>query len=318
MAWEYEGLFDAIPTEGDDLLSSYWRSEETEIRVGSMGYRTATIKAGDRLEAEIYPIFGRAKEKTVRAAKKNITKERQFKLNIYNAKRKLILLLEENFDLFKDDMITLTYVKEPESLKRCKMDVRNFLLRVKRFREKNGLPEMKYLIGYGHDVNQRMHVHVVMTGGVGILDLVEIWKRGIVNGYMLQDFGQGMEGAANYLYKQNENEKRAGNRVNYHMWSGSRNLKQPKEHKSDSRVSNRKVKLLSRSFGADAKEVLEKVYPGYTLKECVMRFSDIVDGVYIKCIMRKKEADPWKKLKNTDSTLTDNLGKAAGRQRICS
>ena len=306
MAWEYEGLFDAIPPEGDNLLSNFWRSEATEIRVGSMGYRTATIKAGDRLEAEVYPIFGRGMVQKARAAKKHMTKERQFKLNIYNAKRRLILIMEENFSLFEDQMVTLTYETEPENEKRCRMDVRNFLLRVKRYREKNGLPELKYVIGgVGRDANHRMHVHLAMNGGLSETELIILWRRGIVNAYMLQEYGKGMEGAANYLYKQNEQEKRNGNRMNFHMWSGSRNLKQPKEHKSDSKMSNRKVKLLARSFGADAKQVLEKVYPGYTLKECVMRYSDIVDGVYIKCIMRKKEDDPWKNLiLNTGSTAS--------------
>ena len=56
MAWEYEGLFDAIPSYGPaDLLAEYWKSTVTETRIGKMGYRTRTIKAGTRLEAEVYP-----------------------------------------------------------------------------------------------------------------------------------------------------------------------------------------------------------------------------------------------------------------------
>ena len=64
MAWEYEGLFDSIMesgNKGEDLLSDFWKNEPSAIRVGSMGYRTRTIKAGPRLEAEVYPIFGREK-----------------------------------------------------------------------------------------------------------------------------------------------------------------------------------------------------------------------------------------------------------------
>ena len=53
-SWIYEGLFDVLPEEGGDLLTEFWKKEDTSIRIGSMGYRTRTIKAGTRLEAEIY------------------------------------------------------------------------------------------------------------------------------------------------------------------------------------------------------------------------------------------------------------------------
>ena len=308
MAWEYEGLFDVIPSQEENLLSSFWKIEDTDIRVGSMGYRTETTKAGDRLEARIYPIFGRAMEKKAKRAAKILgnTPDKMKTLNINNAKRKLILLMEANFDLFKDAAITLTYTREPDSLERCKKDVRNFMLRVKRYREKKGLPEMKYLIGIGHDIDHKMHAHIVLSGGIDNAEYVKLWRKGIVNGYLLQDYGNGIEGIANYLYKQNELEKKRGNRVNYHMWSGSRNLKQPKVHKSDSKLSNRKVKILARNFDGDAKEIMEKIYPGYTLKKHVVFLSDSVDGVYIQCVMRKKEEmTPWerlkRKLKNTRS-----------------
>lgn len=308
MAWEYEGLFDAIPTEGEDLLSNYWRSEATEIRVGSMGYRTATVKAGTRLEAEIYPIFGKSMERQAKHARQNMTKERQAQLNTKRAKRKLILLVENNFEYWTDYEITLTYRKkpvdmEPENLDRCKKDIRNFFNRLKRLREKRGLPELKYIYSIGHDENHRTHVHCLVTGGVERETLEKLWGKGFANTYSLQDFGNGLQGIASYLYKQNEKARDNGDRVNYHMWSGSRNLKAPKEHKSDSKVSNRKVKLLARSFGHDAKEIMEKVYPGYVLENCVMRFSDIVDGVYIQCVMRKKE-EPRKWSSSTRSTAS--------------
>ena len=57
--WEFEDLFDVDPEGNRGLLEGYWRDMPTEIRVGRMGYRTRTIKAGPRLEVEIYPLFGR-------------------------------------------------------------------------------------------------------------------------------------------------------------------------------------------------------------------------------------------------------------------
>ena len=38
MSWEFDGLFDAlVDDETEDLLSLYWRTQPTSIRVGSMG-----------------------------------------------------------------------------------------------------------------------------------------------------------------------------------------------------------------------------------------------------------------------------------------
>ena len=319
MAWEYEGLFDAVPSTADDLLGEYWRSEAVNIKVGKMGYRTATTKAGDRLEADIYPIFGRSQEREARKALKRGTPESQKKINVKNAKRRLILMLEENFKVFEDDTFTLTYAEEPRDLKRCRMDFRNFLLRVRRWREKNSLPELKCLWTIGRDADHRMHIHGVMNGGVPIKDMIKLWGLGIVNGSPLQSYGNGVEGYANYLYKQNELAKARGEREYVHMWSGTRNLNKPKEHKSDSKMSNRKVKLLSKSFDREAKEIMEKVYPGYTLERHVVYFSDSVDGVYIHCVMRRKEGIPWKNsTRSTASSSADSFGRPARKSRPCS
>ena len=300
MAWEFEGLFDAIPTS-DGLLADYWRKEAPMIRTGSMGYRTRTTKAGTRLEAEIYPIFGRQAEKALRKKKANITPDAMKKLNIVNSKRRLVLMLENNFDLYTDLAISLTYAEEPD-LKRCRKDLRNFFLRVKRFRERAGLPENKYLYAIGHDENQRLHVHMAMTGGISQEDLIDLWGKGIVNSSPLQSYGNGLQGYANYLYKQNEIAKARGEREGYHMWCGSKNLKKPKEHVSDSKISNRKVKMISKDFGVMAAEIMEKIYPGYKLENHRVAFSDVIDGAYIRCVLRKIKGDVKNDKKGTRET----------------
>ena len=290
MAWEYEGLFDAIPETGrEDLLADYWRTEATATRIGSMGYRTRTIKAGERLEAEVYPIFGRSQEKTAKRAKENLTRERQSQLNSRRAKRRLVLLMEANFKTDEDIHVTLTYAGEEPTVKRCRKDVRNFLNRVKRLREKRRLPELKYIYAIGHDKDQRIHVHCVMNGGIERDELERIWKKGYANTIRLQKYGKGLQGMASYLYRQNEKAKDNGERQGFHMWSGSRNLKKPREHVSDTKISNRKVKMIAQNFRTMAWEILEKVYPGYALEDCQVYYSDMVDGVYIRCVMRKTQ-----------------------------
>lgn len=295
MAWEYEGLFDVIPVDDGSLLSEYWKTEATATRIGSMGYRTRTIKAGTRLEAEVYPIFGRAMEVTASRKKQNLTNERQSQLNTRRAKRRLVLLMETNFRVDEDVHVTLTYAgSEPEE-KRCRKDVRNFLNRVKRLREKRGLPDLKYIYAIGNDADHRIHVHCVMNGGIGRDELEKIWKKGIANTYRLQSYGFGLQGMAAYLYRQNEKARDNGERPGLHMWSGSRNLKKPKERVSDTKMTNRKVRKIALGFDAIRKEILEKVYPDYRLENCEVRYSDMVDGVYIRCVMRKKEEQDGKR-----------------------
>ena len=92
MSWEFEDLFDVGAEPEAGLLDSYWREQPTEIRVGRMGYRTRTIKAGPRLEVEIYPIFGRENTGRLRAAKKNMTPEAVQRNNEERSRRKLIQL----------------------------------------------------------------------------------------------------------------------------------------------------------------------------------------------------------------------------------
>lgn len=289
MAWEYEGLFDAMPATDDSLLAEYWKSEATATRIGSMGYRTRTIKAGTRLEAEVYPIFGRSQEADARKEKLNLTRERQQQLNTKRAKRRLVLLMETNFRTDEDVHVTLTYAGSEPSLQRCRKDVRNFLNRVKRAREKQKLAELKYIYAIGHDADQRIHVHMVMNGGIGRDRLEQMWGKGYANTIRLQKQGGGLQGMANYLYRQNEKARDNGDRAGFHMWSGSRNLKKPKEHVSDTKISNRKVKMIAQHFNTTAYEIMERIYPGYRLEHCTVQYSDVVDGVYIRCVMRRNE-----------------------------
>ena len=72
MSWEYEALFDVEPAKATGTLMDWvdegQKRKATAIRIGSMGYRTRTTVAGPRLEAEVYPIFGRNTEATLRRA----------------------------------------------------------------------------------------------------------------------------------------------------------------------------------------------------------------------------------------------------------
>lgn len=286
MGWEFEALFDITPgaggglTEGEWDDSGYWRDIPTQIRVGSMGYRTRTIKAGPRLEVEIFPIFGREDSGKARAARQNVTPEAVQRLNEERSKRKLVQLADANFT-DQDIHLTLTYRQAPK-YEDAQKDVKNFLRTVKRKREQRGMAPLKYIYtieGDDDGTRERIHVHMLMSGGIRREELEEIWARGYANADRLQPNENGLEAIARYITKQQKNRRK---------WCRSRNLKQPKQRTSDSKVSNARVKRLATDFPNEAKTIMEKLFPGYMHVRTTMKYSDAVDGAYIRSVMRKQ------------------------------
>ena len=280
MSWEFEDLFDVGAEPEAGLLDSYWREQPTEIRVGRMGYRTRTIKAGPRLEVEIYPIFGRESTGRLRAAKHNLTPEAVQRNNEERSRRKLVQLIDANFTE-KDYHVTLTYAGTPPAYDQARKDVKNFLRAVKRKREQRGLDELKYVYTIEDEQDgkrKRIHIHAIMNGGISREELEQIWGQGYANADNLQPDENGLEAIARYITKQQKNRRK---------WARSRNLTQPKVRTSDTKVSNARVRRLAVDFPNSAKEIMEKLYPQYTHTKTVMRFSDVVDGAYIRCVMRK-------------------------------
>lgn len=289
MAWEYADLFDAeAEPEGDADQISFWQDEPSSLHVGQMGYRRRTTKAGPRLEAEIYPAFGREERGRLREARMHQTPEKQRRLNEQRAKHQLILLIDTNFGP-EDYHLTLTYAGKEPDLSRCKKDVRNFFDRVKRLRERRGLEELKYIYAIGHDTSERIHVHVIINGGIEPKELQKIWGRGRTRADLLQPNEHGLQGLANYLFRQNAGKKAAGQLPGRKTWVPSRNLKRPKTRRRDCHCSNARVRRIAGDFRNEAKVTMEKLYPGYQFVECWVHHSDIVDGVYIRCVMRKWE-----------------------------
>ena len=286
MSWEFEDLFDINAARSADLLdgewaNGYWRDIPSEIRVGRMGYRTRTIKAGPRLEVEIFPIFGRETTGRARKAKQNLTPEAVQRNNEERSKRKLIQLIDANFDE-RDIHLTLTYLGTPPKYEQAQTDVKNFLRAVKRKREKAGLEPLKYIYtieGNDDGTRERIHVHMVMNGGIDREELEAIWGKGYANADHLQPNENGLEALARYITKQQKNRRK---------WARSRNLKKPKQRTSDTKVSNARVKRMALDFPNSAKEIMEKLYPEYMHVKTVMRYSDVVDGAYIRCVMRHK------------------------------
>ncbi len=290
MGFRYSCLFETEWQDAQVDLTSWWRPQPSRIPVGQMGYKRSVTLAGPRMECEIYPVFGRADELKARKAKENITPGKQVKLNRKRSEEHLIRLLDTNFS-GKDVHVTLTYRGEPPTYDQAMKDMRNYILKLKRYRKKNGLPELKYIYNIeggrdqrtGYSMN-RMHIHMVTNGGMDREDLEAIWANGYANCDRLQPNERGLEELGKYIIKQHDQGKR---------WCASRNLKQPKRRKSDVKTSNAYVRRMAFDMQNVAKQQMEKLYPSYRFVDCRVFYSDVVDGVYIKVLMRKKEGDLW-------------------------
>lgn len=285
MGWEYEDLFNNRVMDDGSFLA-----EPSFIPVGKMGYRRITTVSGPRIDAEVIPVFGRSQSGDLRKAKSQITREAQQRANDERSRRHLIQLVEANFTE-KDVAVTLSYAGTAPDPERVDKDIRNFLCRVRRKRKQLGLPKLKYIYAVGGDEmpaagysGKRPHVHMIINGGIDRDTLEQIWAKGRANADRLQPRDEGLGGIAVYFTRQKQDRPE---KPGVRKWRGSRNLKQPVRRSRDARMTNSRVRRIAYDFRNEAKAVMEKLYPGYVLQDCQVRYSDIVDGVYIRCVLRR-------------------------------
>lgn len=280
---EYAELF--CVGELTEMEKRMYGGDPYRERVGGMHYCTKTEKAGDTLVLTVYPILGRSDRAKAEAARKAMSRERQTRYNRERARRRLALLMDANFG--KNDLhVTLTYRGTPPEYEQARKDVRNYLRAVKRMREKAGLPEMKYIYVIeeegGDGEKRRIHVHLMMTGGISREALEEKWGRGYANCDRLQpEEGNGLMELARYFTKlEQEKHRRA--------WSASKNLRQPRTTVSRTRMSNAKVRRLCQEMPGSAAEIMGKLYPGYKVGAVEPYVSDWIRGVYLRIRLRRR------------------------------
>lgn len=285
MGWEFEDLFNSKVMDDGSFLA-----EPSFIPVGKMGYRRRTTVSGPRIDAEVFPVFGRGQKGELRRAKHQQTREAQQRANDERSRRHLIQLVEANFTE-KDVAVTLSYAGTAPDPERIDKDIRNFIGRVRRRRRQLGLDRMKYIYAIGGDEmpaagysGKRPHVHMIMNGGIDRDTLEAIWAKGRANADRLQPRDEGLGGIAVYFTRQKQDRPE---KPGVRKWRGSRNLTQPEPRSRDAKMPNGRVKRIAYDFRNEAKEVMEKLYPGYQLQECEVRYSDIIDGVYIRCVLRR-------------------------------
>lgn len=245
-----------------------------------MIYREKKIYAGSILEVEIYPISKQERNHSrKKKEKESLTKQKN--LNDKNARKHLIRLINTNFT-DKDLAVHLTYSDKeiPESEEQARKDVANYLRRIKHYRKKNGLEDLKYIavIEYKdkeEGKNIRLHHHLIISG-MDRDKAEELWGKGRANADRLKADEFGYEAIGRYITKDPKGNKR---------WTQSKNLKQPIVKVNDFKYSKKKVNEVAKSQGD--KILLNKMYPEYLLNDYKADVNELTGYTYLYIKMRK-------------------------------
>lgn len=298
-----------------EILYDLPEGEYSDKQVGAI--RTRTIRAGDSLEVEAYPITSLGHEAR-REAKKRSSSAAQEKLNLERSRKHIRRMMEANFHA-GDLVLGLTYdygfvnrsfenlddvraewEKQgfPMDEGDAERDFRNFIRRAKRRITRKGgdSREFKYIYVVEstcepseEEINPlpaHYHCHMVISccGVLTLEDINELWPYGYANAKPLDFRFNGLEGLSKYIIKQ------PGRKKHYHKYRASKNLKKPEEKVSDRKISRRRAAKIAADVQANGREILEKIYPGYVLEDCRVKYSDFVEGAYIYARLRRRPA----------------------------
>ena len=295
-AWQL--LCDSVPNE--EAL--------TEIEKRSGFYRTRSIKSGDLLEVEAYPILPQS---LIREALKKcpVSKEAQRRLNQRNAEKRLMRLMETNFGA-GDWYFTATLEgANLPTLDGMRKKIQRFISRMNYHRKARGMDNARYIYvieGYEEGSRQkRLHVHFVIDGGLGREELKTIWGHGRCKCDELDpDSYGGLINLAKYLSKDPRGRKR---------WAASKGLAGPVIHVAERKINHRAARKIAES-PAGAAAALEKLYPGYEHVETEVRSNPFIPGCYIYAILRRK-GDGKHERGHIGGQAGDRAGAHAGRSR---
>lgn len=243
-------------------------------------YREKQIFHGNYLDVDIYPVYADGGKKNGRRKKAKPTSEVQQRLNEKYARKKVIHLLNENFSE-KDYALHLSYDKNhlPENFDGAVLEEKNFIRRLKRALKRKGI-ELKYFTACEESSKKgRLHHHMVITGGLSINEIAEIWRNGYIQVKPLQFNEYGISELSNYITKDKGGRKRL---------SHSRNLKKPAEKQRDGKISKKRVRELH-NFDVDARDICKTLYPEYDLADIEPFYNDVNGNYYISLRLYRPE-----------------------------
>lgn len=270
--------------------------------MGNYNYRVKTIRSGELVEVEIYPVYTGGKR--LPSEKKGETSDSMKKVNQKNAEKKFIRLVNANFG--KDDLhITLTHEGELPTKERAEKDVKNFIARIRYRWKKMGLDpkDMKYIYVMEYRTEEearkagrpkiRLHHHLLLSKGLNREMIEDLWQLGGCNTTKLKPnvYGPGLLNIASYLAK----DPRGGRR-----WGASLNLKKPKVTISDTKITRHRAGRMGRD-DYERDRVIQKLYPDCHLLTAYTTYNEINGGTYIYAELRRR--DGYENLRNETSAM---------------
>ena len=278
-------------------------------------------KSGRLLEVDLYPVWKNGTRIPSRAPKHKRTSAEQERYNRAQAIKKLIRLVNANFDT-GDILMHPTYrpEKAPLSEDKARRDIRNYISRVKYKRaseltrvtkllkenpnSKRLLDKKKQLekpFKYVYVIEKQTyktgklagrdnyHFHIFLTGGLNRDMLEDMWGADMrVNADRFQPEKFGPESAARYMSKDPQGNKR---------FCHSQNCEKPKEKKSGVPImSHRSLSKVAQERVDDA-DYWQRKHKGYKFLRCYSRFNAYNGHWYVSVIMyktnSKEELPQW-------------------------
>ena len=249
------------------------------------------------MEVDLYIVSDKQHRAGRKAKKREASTLAQQTYNENQAKRYHVQLVNTNFG--KGDFSwTGTYDDEhlpaPGDTKRADLDFTNYIKRLYRWCDKNGVKRPKWVAATEYStvtpegaVVGRHHHHAIIqhTPGLNRDVLEELWsdragrRIGVTRGeYLDVDHGS-VEGLVKYISK----NKRCAR-----SWRQSRGLEKPKTPPpNDTKCSKKKLEEASTLY-VDDREFWERQYPGYTLNRVETKVSD-AGSRHTVVIMRRAE-----------------------------
>ena len=305
-----------------EILFDLPAGEYNPAEVG--GIRTKTIRAGDALEVECFPIT-RIPDGAKREALRRKSTPAQEKLNRRNAAKRMQRLVDCNYgpedwvmtytwDYSRIDKFTMSQRDMDEAWKKLGLPVDadearaefvKYLRRVKyHVRKRCESDDLKYI--YVQEATHlprpmdptampaHYHFHAVIHApGMSAEELKALWPWGDVRCDRLSMRADGPARIANYLAQHLVEPKEGQAKVG--RWACSKNHTEPTVTVSNRKVSRRRAALVADDVRQYGKEIFESLYPGYQLMgDPEVKYSQFVAGAYIYARLRKIDSgQPW-------------------------
>lgn len=304
-----------------DILYDLPEGEYNPAEVG--GIRTRTIRAGNTIEVECYPLLRIGNRAREEAAARHRQRPCQEQLNRRNAEKRIRRLIENNFTP-EDYVLTLTWdygridrftmseadaarawgqMGFPDQEEDARRALNNYYRRIKTRMKQQGRDPRAFMHLYvleptrsKTDGRWHYHFHLVLHApGLSDLDLKDLWPHGFARVDRLSFRDEGPARLAHYLTKQHTTEEVNANGQRRRRWGHSLNLKEPAETVSDRKISRTRAARIAADVQHMGRAIFEAIYPGYSCVETpVVRYSDFMPGAYIYARLRRIDtAPPW-------------------------